>query len=106
VDDIEKAWHAGKSRMPFADDRRVNVNRFSIGIELIGAPNDAFTLSQYGALGALIGALTQRHRIRNLVGHEHIAPGRKQDPGPALRWDYLTTILKRSGIRLRVPKLR
>jgi AmpD protein len=103
VEDREMAWHAGKSRMPFVDDRRVSVNRFSIGIELIGAPDDSFTLSQYRALSALIRALTQRHRIRNFVGHNHIAPGRKQDPGPAFRWDHLTTILKRSSISARVP---
>lgn len=73
----KRAWHAGVSRMPFPEDSRENVNDFSIGIELLGAPTGKFTDSQYLALGKLLGVLAKRLPLRNLVGHDVIAPGRK-----------------------------
>jgi AmpD protein len=34
-------------------------------------------------------ALAQRYPVRHVAGHEHIAPGRKQDPGSGFDWALL-----------------
>lgn len=83
VPTTERAWHAGQSR--WRDRERCN--DFSIGIELEGSGNVPFTEAQYQCLAALGIALKQRHpTLRELTGHEHIAPDRKQDPGPYFDW--------------------
>ncbi|MBN8548258.1 MAG: N-acetylmuramoyl-L-alanine amidase [Deltaproteobacteria bacterium] len=86
VDEDKRAWHAGVSKMPFGDDCRENVNHFSIGIELICEENTDFSSEQYEALALLTSEILNRHPITNIVGHEHIAPGRKVDPGPRFDW--------------------
>lgn len=97
-----KAWHAGESRLPFPDDQRESVNAFSVGIELLEATGRPFTSLQYLALAALIKRLSRKHRIKNVLGHEHVAPGRKNDPGKHFDWKKLTELLD-SGIRLPLP---
>lgn len=82
VSTLERAWHAGISRF----DGRERCNDFSIGIELEGSDFVPFTSAQYGTLAALTGGLQARHGLRDVVGHEHIAPGRKTDPGPQFDW--------------------
>lgn len=79
-----RAWHAGVSS--FAG--RVKCNDFSIGIELEGSDSTPFTPAQYGALAALTEALVQRYPLTAVAGHEHIAPGRKTDPGPLFDWHF------------------
>ena len=37
-------------------------------------------------LGRLIRLLVRRHAIAEVVGHEHVAPDRKADPGPGFDW--------------------
>jgi len=81
----DRAWHAGTSHYRGRD----NCNDDSIGIELEGLEGDTFTASQYEALQALCPALVQHYPIIHLAGHEHIAPGRKADPGPGLDWVLL-----------------
>lgn len=81
----DRAWHAGQSQ--FAG--RNNCNDFSIGIELEGLEGDNFEIAQYETLAALLPALLQQFPIRHIAGHEHIAPGRKADPGPGLNWGLL-----------------
>ncbi len=78
-----RAWHAGQSR--WRDRERCN--DFSIGIELEGADDVAFSEAQYLCLGALASALYGRYPIVASVGHSDIAPGRKTDPGPCFAWD-------------------
>ena len=78
----ERAWHAGVSRF----EERERCNDFSIGIELEGTDTQAYTDEQYSSLKALTRALRNRHPLRAVRGHEHIAPGRKTDPGPAFDW--------------------
>lgn len=78
----QRAWHAGVSSFR----GRSRCNDFSIGIELEGTDDVAYTPAQYAALRALTPALRARHPLRAVQGHEHIAPGRKTDPGPAFNW--------------------
>lgn len=77
-----RAWHAGKS----AFQGRAECNDFSIGIELEGSDFAAFEPAQYAALAALTVALRRRYPLSDVQGHEHIAPGRKTDPGPLFDW--------------------
>lgn len=78
----DRAWHAGVSMF----QGRVKCNDFSIGIELEGSDHVPFEAAQYTVLAALTGALLKRYPITDIQGHEHIAPGRKTDPGPFFEW--------------------
>jgi AmpD protein len=93
----ERAWHAGQSSWR----GRANCNDWSIGIELEGLEGLAFDDAQYVALAPLVRALSRRYAIDDIVGHEHVAPGRKGDPGPAFDWLRLRRLLH--GSRPRVP---
>ena len=90
VPEENRAWHAGVSKLPFPDDPREAVNDFSIGIELIGE-ND-FTEAQYLSLIDLINKIKTRHDIKYILGHNHIAPDRKVDPGENFDWARLKKI--------------
>jgi len=81
----DRAWHAGHSRF----GQRDNCNDFSIGIELEGLEGGLFEPEQYETLGALLPALALQYPLRHVAGHEHIAPGRKADPGPGFDWSLL-----------------
>lgn len=85
VSSDDRAWHAGRSTWCGRD----NCNDYSIGIELEGLEGDTFEPAQYQALASLCQALAQRYPIQQVVGHEHVAPGRKQDPGPGFDWAAL-----------------
>jgi AmpD protein len=80
-----RAWHAGVSCW----QGRERCNDFSIGIELEGTDDRAFTESQYQTLLRLLKALQARYSISAIVGHSDIAPGRKTDPGPHFDWDRI-----------------
>jgi len=45
------------------------------------------------ALVGLIGALAQHYPVAAVVGHEHVAPGRKNDPGAGFDWSRLRSML-------------
>ena len=77
-----RAWHAGVSSF----EGREKCNDFSIGIELEGSDFVPFENAQYDKLAALTLALRRRYGLRAVAGHEHIAPGRKTDPGPFFDW--------------------
>jgi N-acetyl-anhydromuramoyl-L-alanine amidase len=81
----DRAWHAGRSRWRGRD----NCNDDSIGIELEGLEGAGFEDVQYDALHELLHTLAGRYPIRHVAGHEHIAPGRKQDPGAGFDWKRL-----------------
>jgi AmpD protein len=81
----ERAWHAGASHWR----GRGNCNDDSVGIELEGLEGEPFEPAQYEALAAVCAALAQRYPVRHVAGHEHIAPGRKQDPGSGFDWALL-----------------
>ena len=83
----KKAWHAGVSSFK----GRENCNEFSIGIELEGTDENAYTDDQYRALIDITKELMlvfQDIKKENIVGHSDIAPGRKTDPGKAFNWHY------------------
>jgi len=85
----QRAWHAGRSHWQGRD----NCNDFSIGIELEGLEGETFEAVQYATLSGLIGALRQRYPITAVAGHEHVAPGRKFDPGAGFDWPRLMATL-------------
>ena len=73
----ERAWHAGLSSWR----GRANCNDYSIGIELEGLEGERFEAAQYECLATVIERLAERYPVAAVVGHEHVAPGRKHDPG-------------------------
>lgn len=85
----DRAWHAGQS----AYRGRTQCNDDSIGIELEGLEGDVFESAQYAQLAHLCLALKERYPIIHVAGHEHIASGRKQDPGPGFAWDRFQKLL-------------
>lgn len=85
----DRAWHAGTSSFRGRD----NCNDYSVGIELEGLEGGPFERAQYIELARLCNALAMRYPIEALAGHEHIAPGRKQDPGPGFDWRRLQALL-------------
>lgn len=81
----DRAWHAGTSQYR----GRSNCNDDSIGIELEGLEGETFETAQYDSLSNLCRAVGQQYPIAHVAGHEHIAPGRKKDPGPGFNWERL-----------------
>jgi AmpD protein len=92
-----RAWHAGASQWRGRD----NCNDYSIGIELEGLEGERFEPAQYQQLATLLRALARRYAIEAVVGHEHVAPARKHDPGRGFDWARLARALRWS--RARVP---
>ena len=85
----KRAWHAGASSWR----GRERCNDFSVGIELEGTDDDAFTAAQYQSLVSVIRKLQQQFPIRDIAAHSEIAPGRKTDPGPRFDWTRLLSSL-------------
>jgi len=92
----KRAWHAGVSQFLGRDV----CNDFSIGIELEGTDFEPFTKKQYHALEQALLVLIKTYpnlNAKGITGHEHIAPGRKTDPGPFFDWKTLSKAL---GVKL------
>ena len=92
----KRAWHAGESNF----EGRSACNDFSIGVELEGQDDEAYTTSQYACLADVIDALVKFFpgvSAQRLVGHCDIAPQRKTDPGPAFDWHLLQQKLAVAG---------
>ena len=85
----ERAWHAGRSQWR----GRENCNDFSVGIELEGLEGLLFEAAQYGGLMHLLRTLAARYPIVGVAGHEHVAAGRKHDPGAGFDWARLKAAL-------------
>jgi N-acetyl-anhydromuramyl-L-alanine amidase AmpD len=85
VEDKNIAYHAGESKVP---DGRTGVNNFSIGIEIINSKTEKPTSDQYVALNDLLRYLSNKYKIKYTLGHNQIAPGRKDDPWN-FNWDKL-----------------
>ena len=81
----DRAWHAGASSWRGC----ANCNDRSVGIELEGLEGDTFETVQYDMLAGLCADLARRYPVTGIAGHEHVAPGRKNDPGPGFDWPAL-----------------
>lgn len=89
----KRAWHAG----PSVYKGRQRCNDFSIGVELEGCDDQPYTDNQYTQLAALTKVLMQQWpaiNTENIVGHCHIAPDRKTDPGPKFDWQRYFELLE------------
>lgn len=87
VSDTLRAWHAGGGRWGTITD----VNSASVGIELDNNGHVQFPPEQIGSLIQLLTDLTTRWHIprTQIIGHEDLAPSRKDDPGPLFPWATL-----------------
>ncbi len=82
----DRAWHAGPSLL----HGRMALNRTSVGVEITGDGNAyPFTQAQIETVVRLVGVLTAMFDIQApwIVGHQHIAPDRKDDPGALFPWN-------------------
>lgn len=101
----QRAWHAGSS----SHEGRERCNDFSVGVELEGSDDLAFADAQYETLSRLTAGLQRALPLLDVAGHEHIAPGRKTDPGPHFDWSRYRELLVKIGVtdpslpRLRFP---
>jgi AmpD protein len=91
----DRAWHAGASSWQGRED----CNDFSVGIELEGLEGEAFDGLQYPVLAALLRSVAEHYPIAAVAGHEHVAPGRKADPGAGFDWSLLRRLSGRSALR-------
>lgn len=92
VPTCKRAWHCGLS---FCLGRQ-SVNNFSIGVELEGLDNAPFERVQYQNLVNLTKSIQARYPAivnQHIFGHQHIAPGRKSDPGCGFDWYYYLSTL-------------
>ena len=66
-------------------------NDYSIGIELEGTDDTAYTIEQYQTLKEVIASLQSAYKDikNNIAGHNEVAPGRKTDPGVCFDWSQI-----------------
>lgn len=83
----EEAWHAGESRWK----GRNHCNEFSLGVELMGGPDEPYTDAQYARLGLRCAKWLSEHGLAadQVVGHNDVAPDRKTDPYSTFDWPRL-----------------
>ncbi len=111
VSDACLARHAGRGSWAGDPQLTDNMNRYAIGIELLGigsaaqmeyvigplangqvrAADRGYTPQQYAALDFLLEHLMQRYAIppENILTHHQYDPGRKWDPGELFDWEQL-----------------
>jgi N-acetylmuramoyl-L-alanine amidase len=96
VDETQQAYHAGVSSWKGF----TMLNTSSVGIEIVnpgwkdtpqGRVYAPFPQSQIDTLIVLLKDIVKRNHVapENILGHEEIAPQRKQDPGPMFPWYQL-----------------
>lgn len=88
----DMAWHAGLSCF----EGRDKCNEYSIGIELEGSNNQPFTEAQYQTLAKLTQAIQASYpqiTAQRITGHQHISPGRKEDPGQYFDWKKYCSLI-------------
>ena len=95
VSTLKRAWHAGESKYQGNE----KCNDFSIGIELEGFDFLEYTEEQYRVLSLLTLSICHRHPLTDIVGHQHVSPERKTDPGPNFDWKkYQADFLNLSNV--------
>lgn len=100
VKEGDTAWHAGAVNRPnWKLYDGTNPNRYTLGIEHEGWPNDGLTEKQYQATLWLQKQLTQKYNIPvdedHIIGHYRIdSVNRPNCPGPKFPWDRLFKDLK------------
>jgi len=112
VPEDRTAWHAGKGEW-LGDEKYTNkMNKYSIGIEVVGMGSMSdmapyltkseykaldqslmgFTDAQYDALKLLVADICRRNNIpldrQHVIGHEEYNP-RKNDPGELFDWSRI-----------------
>lgn len=91
-----RAWHAGRSRWFDGARERIELNDFTIGIELEGDDVQPYREAQYRALADVVTSLVKSYpqlTAQRITGHARIAPLRKSDPGPSFDWAYFRQCL-------------
>ena len=85
---LDRAWHAGRSSY----NGHKECNDYSIGIELEGSDDCAYTNEQYKSLKEVISLLKKAYPMigNNIAGHNEVAPGRKTDPGQYFDWSQIS----------------
>ncbi|MBY0345683.1 MAG: 1,6-anhydro-N-acetylmuramyl-L-alanine amidase AmpD [Neisseriaceae bacterium] len=96
VPTTRRAWHAGVSCF----EGRTSCNDFSIGIEMEGSDAEVFDDIQYLTLSHLIETLAPHFPFTAITGHEHVAIGRKTDPGPFFDWPRLAANLAELNVTI------
>lgn len=81
---LDRAWHAGRSSY----HGHKECNDYSVGIELEGTDDCAYTKMQYQSLVEVMQALRLAYPAigNHVAGHCEVAPLRKTDPGPYFDW--------------------
>jgi hypothetical protein len=110
VPEDKTAWHCGVSEWTdHAGVKRKGCNSFSIGIEISNmGPPEPFTDFQYEAAAQLAREIMVRHpriTLDRIVGHQHISPRRKVDPGPLWDWDRFKRLIS-EGAAAQAPPLK
>lgn len=77
-----RAWHAGVSCWR----GRTQCNDFSIGVEFEGDERSDYCAAQYDGFAVLAAQLRRRFPVRDVAGHQDLAPQRKSDPGAHFDW--------------------
>jgi N-acetylmuramoyl-L-alanine amidase len=87
LNDYLRAWQAGVSKW----GNNTDINSSSVGIEIDNNGFEPFTDQQITSLLTLLETLKKAYSIppANFIGHEDIAPTRKNDPNVYFPWRQL-----------------
>jgi N-acetylmuramoyl-L-alanine amidase len=88
LNDYLRAWHGGAGKWGNSTD----INSNSIGIELDNTGFEPFTAPQMTSLLLVLDKVKKAFNIpaANFIGHEDIAPTRKNDPSVFFNWKQLS----------------
>ncbi len=110
VKDEYAAWHAGAVNKPsWSLYDGTNPNRYTIGIEHEGYPNEELTEAQYQATLWLHQELIRKYSIpideEHIIGHYRIdSVNRPNCPGPKFPWERLFNDLRMGVIDVALEK--
>lgn len=84
-----KCWHAGVSSWKGV----TGLNSYSVGIEMQNTGAQEYTDNQINAAIEVCKAIVANYPIKEIVGHNDIAPNRKPDPGKQFPWSKFKTLV-------------